>query len=747
MVAQRPSAVLASVAVTSDVVPYADSAEHLFEELQRLDLMLVRAVRLQRERPGLDTPADMRGLVIGEAEIDALVERVNFIDDRWMRQTTMTAAFAALDRKLESLRARIEQRRAVTEAWGQMLSLAPLARYFDLSPAEVDVLLIALSPELEPAYETLYAYLHDDVTRKRPSVGLALQIICRSAREALNGRCLFDPDGALVGRRLIHLGEDPTERSTPLVRRWLKLDDAVVSYLLAPPLRWATPGADLIDTKVGRCELEIEASSIARIETCAACLKRTRDCGIVIEITGNAEGARRGAAELFARTMGRKLLLSDDRALAASPGLLSTLRRDAMLADALLAVQVRDDRPSDHDHEQARTALTDLWSELVDLRDPLLLLGASEAFGAPPTHVRLWRIAVDPPSYAARRISWQAAAQRRTADWDTARLADAFGHGDRHIQQIVELASGIAASRDGVAAAPSFEDVLTAGRTMMSPRLDRFALRVEPRYEWSDLVLPSEKIHQLRHIAGWLKFRRTVHRDWGFGEKLSRGKGLIVLFTGPSGTGKTMAAEVLARELALELFQIDLSNVVSKYIGETERNLSGIFRDAERSQAVLFFDEADALFGKRTEVKDAHDRYANIEVNYLLQRVEQYEGIVVLATNLQTNLDDAFLRRIQQIVEFPFPDEVMRERIWRNHLPADAPRADDIDLAFLARQFKLAGGSIKNIVLNAAFQAAERNAPISMQHLVLAIASELQKEAKLCIRSDFGSYYELIRNG
>src|SRR5262245_12727705 len=282
MFARWPSAVLAYDAAASDAAAYADSAEHLFEELQRLDLMLVRAVRLQREHPGLDTPAEMRGLVIGEAEIDALVERVNFIDDRWTRRTAMMPAFAVLDRKLESLRARIQRRRAATEAQGRLLSLAALARYFDLSPAEVDVLLIALSPELEPAYETLYAYLHDDVTRKRPSVGLALQIICRSAREALNGRRLFEPDGLLIGKRLIQLGEDPAERSTPVLRRWLKLDDAVVSYLLAPPLRRATPGADLIETEGSRCELEIEASSRARIESCASCLKRARDCGIVV---------------------------------------------------------------------------------------------------------------------------------------------------------------------------------------------------------------------------------------------------------------------------------------------------------------------------------------------------------------------------------------------------------------------------------------------------------------------------------
>jgi SpoVK/Ycf46/Vps4 family AAA+-type ATPase len=291
---------------------------------------------------------------------------------------------------------------------------------------------------------------------------------------------------------------------------------------------------------------------------------------------------------------------------------------------------------------------------------------------------------------------------------------------------------------------PKIQDLLDAGRALTSPQVGKFAIRVEPRYSWNDIVLPPEKAQKLRHIASWIKHRRLVHRDWGFGRKLSRGKGLNVLFTGPSGTGKTMAAEVLAGELSLDLYQIDLSTVVSKYIGETEKNLSAIFHEAEQTQTLLFFDEADALFGKRTEVKDAHDRYANIEVNYLLQRVEQYEGVVILATNLQQNLDDAFLRRMQEVLEFPFPDAELRERIWRGHFPKGAPTAADIDFRFLAQNFKWCGGNIKNIVLSAAFLAARESKPISMSHLILATRAEYQKEGKLPVKTDFGRYYDVV---
>jgi SpoVK/Ycf46/Vps4 family AAA+-type ATPase len=285
-------------------------------------------------------------------------------------------------------------------------------------------------------------------------------------------------------------------------------------------------------------------------------------------------------------------------------------------------------------------------------------------------------------------------------------------------------------------------DLFDAGRALTAPDLSRYAIRIEPRYDWDDLVLGEERMRQLRSVAARVKHRRLVHRDWGFGRKLSRGKGVSVLFSGPSGTGKTMAAEVLANDLSVDLFQIDLSAVVSKYIGETESNLARIFSAAGGSQCLLFFDEADALYGKRTEVKDAHDRYANIEVDYLLQRMEQYPGPVVLATNFQKNIDDAFLRRLHDVVEFPFPDESARQRIWRQHLPEEAPREDDVDFEFLARKFNLTGGSIRNIVVNAAFLAAEEQVPIAMRHLVHALRAEYQKQGKLLMKGDLGRYAE-----
>jgi SpoVK/Ycf46/Vps4 family AAA+-type ATPase len=241
----------------------------------------------------------------------------------------------------------------------------------------------------------------------------------------------------------------------------------------------------------------------------------------------------------------------------------------------------------------------------------------------------------------------------------------------------------------------------------------------------------------------YVKYSSLVYHEWGFDHKLSLGKGLNALFAGPSGTGKTMAAEIIAGELGLDLYKIGLSGVISKYIGETEKNLSRIFSEAETSNAILFFDEADALFGKRSEVRDSHDRYANIEISYLLQKMEEYEGVVILATNLRKNMDDAFVRRMHFTVEFPFPGERERQRIWGRIWPENAPRCQDLDLGFMAHQFELAGGNIRNIALAAAFQAAADGGAVSMAHLVYATRREYQKMGKIIVDSEFGEYARL----
>ncbi|HYN97979.1 MAG TPA: ATP-binding protein, partial [Pilimelia sp.] len=280
-----------------------------------------------------------------------------------------------------------------------------------------------------------------------------------------------------------------------------------------------------------------------------------------------------------------------------------------------------------------------------------------------------------------------------------------------------------------------------AVRRLAGGHLDGVAVRVRPRRTWADLIVPADDRRQLRELAARHRRREVVYGRWQFPPLPSTG--IVALFAGPSGTGKTLAAEVVAGELGLDLYKVDLSAVVSKYIGETEKNLERIFGAAAAGDLVLFFDEADALFGKRSEVSDAHDRYANIEVAYLLQRLETYDGLVVLATNLQRNIDQAFLRRISVAVDFVLPEVAERRAIWARSFPPTAPVAD-LDIDFLARQFKVSGGIIHNAALGAAFLAAEEEAPIGMRHAVLAMKREFQKLGRLRTEVEFERYFDLV---
>jgi hypothetical protein len=316
-------------------------------------------------------------------------------------------------------------------------------------------------------------------------------------------------------------------------------------------------------------------------------------------------------------------------------------------------------------------------------------------------------------------------------DWRRSGLTGVEGH-RLNLDQL-GLVAAAARSLDG--------DVSGAIRRLAGGHLDGRAIRVRPQRGWDDLVLPVEQLSQLRELTSRYRHRDTVYRQWGFSAVPSAG--LVTLFAGPSGTGKTLAAEVIAGDLELDLYKIDLSSVVSKYIGETEKNLEALFDAAAAGNLVLFFDEADALFGRRSEVSDAHDRYANIEVSYLLQRIERYDGLLILATNLQNNIDTAFLRRVQVAVDFPVPDEAQRRAIWRQSFPSSAPTLD-LDLDFLARQFKLTGGAIRNVALHAAFQAADAHVAITMEQVVIGLKRELHKLGRLCTEAEFDRYFDLV---
>ena len=350
------------------------------------------------------------------------------------------------------------------------------------------------------------------------------------------------------------------------------------------------------------------------------------------------------------------------------------------------------------------------------------------------------RVELPRPRAYRRMQIWSAALngyQRPEKCLNLEELATKFRFTGGQIQDAVATARSLATWRHGDQGQIGMPDLYEACRLHSNQRLGSLARKITPSHRWKDIVLPADRLEQMREICNQVKYRDRVYGEWGFDRKLSQGKGLSALFAGPSGTGKTMAAGIIAAELGLDLYKIDLSTVVSKYIGETEKNLSRIFGEAETSNAILFFDEADALFGKRSEVKDSHDRYANIETGYLLQRMEEYSGVAILATNFRKNMDEAFVRRLQFTVEFPFPDQADRQRIWEAIWPDDTPRSMDLDFDFMASRFEITGGSIRNIALAAAFLAADEGQEVLMTHLMRAVRREFQKMGKIVAEGEF----------
>jgi SpoVK/Ycf46/Vps4 family AAA+-type ATPase len=438
---------------------------------------------------------------------------------------------------------------------------------------------------------------------------------------------------------------------------------------------------------------------------------------------------------LAALTSSKLLVVDIEHALAVAPDFdqsLWLIIREARFHQALLYFENLDALLS----EQRAVSCRWLFKAVNEASSTIILEGEK----ALDISTRIHEVYFLVPDFARRRTCWEDNLRRHSIALDAETLdalAGSFRLPSGEIETAVTAALDRARWRTAerplsdplsvTSAHPTAQDLFACARARSSHHLGRFARKIEPRYNWADLVLPVDQLSQLREICARSKYQHVVYGNWGFGRKLSLGRGLNALFSGHPGTGKTMVAEVIANELLLDLYKIDLSQVVSKYIGETEKSLNSIFQEAQASSAILFFDEADALFGKRTEVKDSHDRYANIEVSYLLQKMEEYDGIAILATNLRQNIDEAFLRRMQFIVEFPFPDEEHRRRIWKVVFPPEAPMASDVDFSLLARTVRLAGGNLKSIGLAAAFYAASDGGVIRRQHLINAARREFQK--------------------
>lgn len=642
------------------------------------------------------------------------------------RKADSASADPAADRSDAALDAKIaaaaEARARAAEASPEAPPALPiLAARLGLDPFETDILLLCVAMELDPAVPGLIAAAHGS---GHPGFALALRLFDTPAWDALA------PQRPLRHLRLIEINQPG---ATPLTAAALRADERVVNFV---------KGLNLIDERVAALTAEagrlppIADSQRAAVDEALALLTAAQgdEDGALptLQLLGRDRGSRQAVAAHLAAAIGLRLHRLPLDALPTARAEVELFARlwlrESLLLPLALYIEADD---LDHAGAEVTAALHTLLGQplgpvLVGLRETPLRLRSGAA-----------AIEVRPPTAAEQHAAWRAALHAGDTDAriaaDDAPAHDAAsdaellaGHFQLNLEQI-----GEAARRARIRRADAWD----VCRDQALARLDTLAQRIQPKAHWEDLVLGDEATGLLRQIADQVHARHRVYQQWGYAERMNRGMGISALFAGESGTGKTMAAEVIANALRLHLFRIDLSSVVSKYIGETEKNLRRLFDAAEQGGAILFFDEADALFGKRSEVKDSHDRYANIEINYLLQRMEAFSGLAILATNMKAALDTAFLRRLRFVVNFQFPGPVERKRIWRNAFAPGVP-CEALDYDRLAR-FSLSGGNIHGIALNAAFAAAARGVAVSMPLLLSALRAELRKLDKPVNEAEF----------
>lgn len=704
---------LFSKAAISD--PAELESAYLQAVFNHLDAQLELEV-LQFQAAGQDTSDRFRGLATRSSDAIGML-RLGF-GNRWGAGANVSSdALRIINKQKEKA---LQQMEAIEKTYSPRLVY--LRQAFLLTMFEWWAFIIMLAPQTDLRYERIYGFLQDDVTRKAASLDLMLSLLLEDPADKLHKRDLMQPSGPLVRYKLAIPLDDPPQTQANSLRGLWRVDDEVVLWLLTGEMD--PPGANLLPAQ--------NSDSLARYNLPAA--DTINKIQPYIVITDADPVRRRMAASDVASSLGRALLHISPAEATWQADLVPALRN----ARLLNAIPYIDDVAILADREME---LLPLSCGQLAVADGLVLFGSKRAFrfpsNQPESSIPVMKVALPAMGSGDRGELWELLLDGIEKQFSVTELHKAASQFSLSAGQIAHAATA-AISRAVQAGRPmKLDDILSEARFHSGHHLGDLATKLEPRYQWDDLVLPKDPHEMLREMVATVQNRPLVLEDWGLGKKLAAGNGVSALFTGQPGTGKTLAAQIIANQLGIDLYRIDLSTVVSKFVGETEKNLEHVFSEAAESNALLFFDEADTIFGKRSEVKDAQDRYANLEVGYLLQRMEAYSGVAILATNLRANLDDAFTRRLNFIITFPFPDEEYRLKIFKVLMPPGLPLDSDVDLEWMANHFKLAGGSIRNILMSAAYQAARENGKVSQRHLLHGALREMQKMGKLINDKDF----------
>jgi DNA polymerase III delta prime subunit len=695
-------------------VPYQNGLDHLLAEMSPIRKLLEQRVREMTAYFESEVQSPFRGYGITPTEAMEHIRRVGQApvenEEPWHHTRTRN----------------VNSRLEATLQTGQVLPLVQLQRLFMLNGFELDVLLTCLMPEFFQGFERVFGFLQDDATLTYPTIGLLQDLFCQGhAMRAEAVRSFHSSRPLKFWRLLVPVGE---EMRKPPRSRAYRVDHRIVNYLMGSNLYTDELTGAMIIQDLDPVPAPLNHKAL--IENVKQGVKSGQEC-IFVHLQGYQ---REDAVQLIGAVIGglgwRLIKVPLAALFQQKEWKLETLElvlREAVLQPAALLFY------EENLLGESRPDMTPLLSILSRRGILCFYQGQSPVMveGIEPA-INYIKVAFKSPTPSERLLYWQRAIENYSLNLATDAAEQLVMRYPLSEQQINKMFARLSVRLNGNGVEPEHAmHLLTGVINDYSQRpLDELAQKIDSYYDWNDLVLHRSLVDHLKAFRNNVAHQFTIYEKWGFGAKESRGRGVVALFSGRSGTGKTMAAEVIANDLRINLYRIDLASVVSKYIGETEKNLKNIFDSARGTSTLLFFDEADSLFGRRTDIHDAHDRYANLEVNYLLQKLEEHDGPVILATNRRKNIDEAFLRRIHFIVEFPLPSEPLRQVIWQKKIPARVPKADDLDINFLARQFEISGGDIKNAALQAMFMAAEDGTPLTMEHLLSALRREYLKMGK-----------------
>jgi hypothetical protein len=712
--------------------------------LAHLDLRIHREILRLRATYQL-TLDEFRGLYISDNHVDSLI---NNQLQQYQARHPETASLTLAD--IDQLQTRINSLKSfVTDNYVKDTAWKKLQESFSLTAIELDVILIALAPELDSKYETLYAYLNNDITRKYPTVELIMRFAepgsGNSYRQALNEHAKLCATGLLNVRE---------QNTSYQMHAGIFLAKEVIDFLLYDSP--CEPDATLLRALTTPFQawdgLPFPAETVFKLQSYSQQLD-TAENGYGDRKIKLLIRARKNSAALMLLTnvfsgANIKTLVLDLATLFEHKDRLRQSLNHISLYLSLHRVAVIIDFQSINGNRETHGELTRHLFDSLFNRVPLLaiVVAPEDWRNDLLCHYPFHHLALQPPGVVQRKLMWQQLAHHEDIsleESDTNAIAEFF---NLDYQQIAAATRQLKLQQKKNYAL-GYKDLVAAATAQSYSEIAELAIKVNNSFGFDELILPADTRGRIKEIIFGARNRQLVFDEWGFAARTGNVRGLMALFAGASGTGKTMSASVIANELGLDLYRVDLSRVVSKYIGETEKNLDKIFNAAHQANCILFIDEADALLGKRSEVKDAHDRNANVEVAFLLQKMESHDGLVILTTNLAKNIDQAFTRRLQFVVDFPKPDELHRELIWKNMFGDKAPLHSDVDFNFLARQFNNTGGDIKNIALDAALLAAEsEHKLIDMPLLIRACARQMIKQGKVPSATEFKHFFALVGN-